>query len=790
MDRRAFLKTTGGLLAGGLAGCDWGRPILRRVKGGPLKGAVDHVPSVCLQCPAACGILVKRVNGVPIHIRGNPVYPTNRGGLCPKGVAGLQVLYDPDRIKGPLRRAGTRGTDTWRPISWEEAIAEVAERLSRIRKEVGPHSVAFLGGRYQGGMEPLVHRFLRAYGSPNNLGNGSAGSDGTKLALEMTQGIFDYPGFDWERTNYVLSFGASWLEAYRPTAYLLRAYSHLRRGRQGMRAKIVQIDTRFGVTGAKADEWIPIRPGTDAALALSIAHVIVKEGLWDKDFVAEHTFGFEDWEDEAGKHIGFRRHVLEGYAPDRVEKITGIEAARIVRLAREFTSRQPGIAVGERGVSMRSNGVYTRMAVHALNALVGSINRPGGVLVQQAPPLRPLPQVRLDEVAAHGFRQPRIDGAGTRRYPLAREVSQALPDAILHGKPYPLEVLFVYYTNPLYSRTNGRDFQRAFDRIPLLVSFSPFMDDTTRHCDLVLPDHTYLERWQEAPILPSVGYPVVGLRRPVTKPLYDTRHTGDVLLEIGRALGGAVAEALPWKDYHELMTFRLGGIASVEGASVSASSDRAFIEKMGQNGGWWHERDTFLPWESVFRTPSGRFEFFATAIRSRLESLGASGKTDRLLDELGVAARGDEAFLPHYEPARMHGDPERYPLYLNTYKPMAHAEGRGANQPHLQEIHGSHLNIHGDTWLEIHPDTARRYGLEDSGKAWLWSPRGRLLVTVRHHPGALPEVVNMPFGGGHRGYGRWANEHGVNPNDITVRDDDRLGGVSAYFSTRVRVSRA
>jgi anaerobic selenocysteine-containing dehydrogenase len=726
-----------------------------------------------------------------VQIKGNPAYPTNAGGLCPKGVAGLQVLYDPDRIKGPLHRTGPRGAGQWREISWAAAVDEVVQRLTAIRERPGPQSVVFLGGRYQGSMEPLVRQFLRSFGSPNDLGNGSVGSDGTKVALEMTQGLHDYPGFDWEHTNYIISFGASWLEAYRPTAYLLRAYAHLRRGRPGIRAKLVHVDTRFSVTGAKADEWVPIRPGTDAALALAIAHVILEEELWDKAFVAEHTFGFEDWEDGAGRHVGFRRHVLENYPPEKAEEITGVSADRIRRLAREFAAGSPAFAVGERGTSMQSNGLYTRMAIHALNALVGSINRPGGVLVQQDPPLRPFPDPELDEAARAGLRSPRIDGAGTRRYPLAREVSQALPDAVLGGSPYPVEACFLYYTNPLFSRTNGQEFRRAFERIPFLVSFSPFMDESTGLADLVLPDHTYLERWQEVPVLPSVGYPVVGVRQPVMKPLHDTRHTGDVLLEIGRALGGSVAASLPWGSYRELMEYRLGGLHDVEGGSVRGSSEKNFVRKVEKAGGWWSVRERLLPWDRVFRTPSGRYEFYASGIRRRIEALLRPGEQpDALLEELGVQARGDEAFLPHYEPPRFHGEKAEYPLHLNTYKPMAHAEGRGANQPYLQEILGVHFTGRWGTWVEINPETARGLGVEDGDEVWVESLRGRLKVTARHFVGARPDVVNIPFDGGHRGYGRWAERTGANPNDILMRDEDRLAGQAAYYGTRVRITRA
>ena len=460
-------------------------------------------------------------------------------------------------------------------------------------------------------------------------------------------------------------------------------------------------------------------------------------------------------------------------------------------LAREFAVRQPGFAVGERGASMQSNGLYTRMAVHALNALVGAINRPGGVLVQEDAPLRELPAATLDEAAAAGLRRPRVDGAGTRERPLAHEASQAFPAAVLSGKPYPVEAAFLYYTNPLFSRTNAEEYRRAFERVPFLVSFSPFADDSTRFADLVLPDVTYLERWQEVPILPSVGYPVVGVRRPVVEPLHDVRHTGDVLLEVARGLGGSVAASLPWKTYRDLMRWRLGGLAAEKGGSVPPGPEAAFVAAVEKAGGWWAPREPFLPWERVFRTPSGRFEFHASRVRARVTSLLRPGeKADDLLAELGVAARGDEAWMPHHEPARFHGDPVAFPLHLNTYKAMCHAEGRGENQPHLQEIAGSWLNERWETWLEINPATARRLSIGDGDMVWCESPRGRIRLRARHYEGARPDVVNLPFGGGHRGYGRWAEATGVNPNDVLVPDEDRLAGLVAYFGTRVKVTRA
>jgi len=375
------------------------------------------VPSVCLQCPAGCGIRVRVVNGRAVKIEGNPLHPINEGRLCPKGQSGLQFLYDPDRIKGPLRRVGERSSGQWEPISWETAIAEVAGKLKEIRDRGEAHTLLFMSGRNRGQMGGFIDRFVAAYGSPNSVGHSSICEDGSPQAHYLTQGFKAYAGYDWVNTNYVVSFGGSFLEAWRPTTLLLRSYGHMRRGRPN-RFKLVHVDTRYSVTAAKADEWIAIRPGTDGALALALAHVIIRDNLYDHEFVENRTHGFEEW-----SHL-----VLAEYPPEWAEKETGVPANTIERIAREFATSKPAIAAGARGTSMQPYGVYTRTAIHALNALVGSIDVPGGVVVQKAPPLTKDPDVVQDDVAKAGVKQPRIDYAGTKRYPLAGKVYQNIPE--------------------------------------------------------------------------------------------------------------------------------------------------------------------------------------------------------------------------------------------------------------------------------------------------------------------------------------------------------------------------
>ena len=806
LTRRTFLKVSAAV---GAATAAVGS--LPRVKALSQEKAKDGpeerwVPNVCLQCPAGCGILVRVVDGRAVRIEGNPEHPINIGRLCPKGHIGLQLLYDPDRIKGPMKRVGQRGEGKWERIGWDEALKIVADRLKTLRAKGEPHRLVVMGGRYRGQMHGLFARFMAAYGTPNDVGHSSICADGTPQAHYLTQGFKAYAGYDWDNTNYLLCFGGGFVEAWRPTVRLLRAFGHIRRERP-IRAKIVQVETRFSVTAAKADEWIPINPGTDAALALGIAHVIVKEELYNKEFVAEHTFGFEDWTGEktGKKHMGFKTLVLEQYPPKKVSEITGVPEATIVRIAREFAATQPAIAAGERGASMQSNGVYNRMAIHALNALVGSLEVPGGVLVQIGPPLTKGPDVVQDEVAKAGVKQPRIDSAGTKKYPLAGEVYQDLPESILSGEPYPVDTIFLYYTNPLFSTPDVGRWYKALEKVPFIVSFSPFMDETTDHADLILPDCTYLERWHDDVIYPSLGYPVISLRQPVVKPLFDTRNTGDVIIDLARRIGGTVAQSFPWKDYKDLIKDKVRGLFEAKTGTIVAPTFAKFWEEFQRKGFWANPPYQFRNWEHAFKTPSKRFEFYSQNLEHKLEELARKevekakekGKTlteeqalEEILRGLKLKARGDEVYLPHYEPIRHIGDPKEYPLLLNTYKLMTHAEGRGANAPWMQEILGLHVGVRWDSWVEINPETAKRLGIADGDEVWVESVVGKIKTRAKLYPGAMPHVVNIPFELGHRSYGRWAKGRGVNPNEILVHENDRLGGLAAFFSTRVKVYKA
>jgi anaerobic selenocysteine-containing dehydrogenase len=768
LGRRTFLKlagaaaAAGGLYKLGLVGLE----SLASPEGQlPGPSSDRQMLGVCQLCAGGCGLSARVVDGRVVKLDGNPFHPNNQGKLCPKGQAGLQVLYDPDRIKAPMRRV----EGGWEQVSWEEALDEIANKLQTLRDSGHPERLVFLHDGKRGPTGDLIARFCRAFGTPNNVGCPRHSADGTPLVHLLTQGWNDHAAYDWENTNYLLCFGGAFLEAWQPLVRQLRAYSRMRRGRPGQRAKIVQIESRASVTASKADEWLPINPGTEGALALGIAHVIVRDEVYDAEYVAEHAFGFEDWTDEGGNgHVGFRT-LVQDYSPGRVAGITGVPEETIERVAHEFVAARPAVAAGD--VSGYSNSLYTQWAIHALNALVGSIDAPGGVMRQMEPPLARWSEPALDGIAAQGLAQPRADGAGTAAFPLAESVPYALTQA-----PYPIEVLFLYHTNPMYDDPPGLEWREALGSIPLVVNFAPYLDETSEHADLLLPDCTYLEKWFLEPLEPSLGYPAVGLGQPVVDPLYDTRNTADVLIELARAMGGSLATAMPWNDFVGALQEQVQGLYQAGIGMPSVETTETFEEfwaKLRSRAVWYDQPYEFGQWERAFDTPSGKFEFASQILAERLETLG-------VLFE-------DEDLLPRYQAPAFEGDENEYPFHLRTFKMITYTERWGGNIPWLQEIYGLHVQEKWNNWVELNPETAHELEIHDGDLVQVESAHGSIELKARLWPGTPPEVVSIPLGQGHTAGGRWAENRGANPNELIGPLTDPLSGELAAQSTRVRV---
>ncbi len=824
ISRRQFLAGVGGAAAATATLNELGRGVQtpRELLEAWSNHEEEFRVSICQQCPGGCGILARVVDGNLVHIAGNPLYPVNEGGLCMKGLAGMQVLYDPDRIRSPLQRDGARGSRRWKPISWEQALQQVGARLHDLRSGSKAHTLAVLGGQYRGLVDPLLQRFCQAYGTPNYLRLRCLEPDRSAPADYYTQGVQGPLAYDLANSRYILSFGCGLLESWISTVNQQKAYGQLHALPGGERPQFVMVDPRYSVTAAKADLWLPLHPGTDAALALGLAYIIIQEGRFDPDFVRENAFGFEDWDDPSGvRHRGFKTLVLEDYSPEKVAALTGVPVERLFQVARGFAASKPAVAIGQRGPSFHPNDLYTRMAIHSLNALVGSIGRSGGVVRQGTLPLTPWPAPRLDAVAQAGLAHARIDRPAGRPALYGEFGMGRLPHNIVARDPYELNALLLYYANPLFSLPGREEWAAALAKIPFIVSFSPFMDETTEQADLILPDCTYLERWRDDEVTHLAGITVFGIGEPVVPPLYETRATEDVLLQIGRGLGAPVAAALPWQHQRDLLREAAQGLYQAErGHIVAPPQDEAFqaiLTRQGywqqnfedfdafwqallQRGAWWDPNDTFVGPRQLIKTPSLKFEFFSQLLQRDLQraaraATGAppadpAAALTALAVSLGIEARGDDLFLPHFESAATAAATPEFPLLLNTYKLISLAGGKGANQPWLVQEPAVHLENGWESWLEINPDTAAGLGIADGDWVWLESAQGRIKVRARTFVGAAPQVLNMPYGWGHRAYGHWARDRGQNPNDILAPRVDPLRGLPLWAGTRVRVVKA
>ncbi len=743
------------------------------------------VPGACSLCSSGCGILARVADGNVVKLEGNPMHPINSGVLCPKGQAAPELLYNPDRVNGPMKRKGDRGSGQWESISWDEAIKSVADQVKKLRDAGHPEHLAFMTGETRGQLQPLFERFMQAVGSPNLIHNESLNVAAAKLGVYLTQGVYDLPVYDLENTRYILSFGASLLEAGWNPQRTISGVSYGRRGR-ATRSKVVVVDPRQGISGAKADEWIPIKPGTDAALALGIANVIIHTGLMDSDFIHNYSFGFDDFLDDNGvNRRGFKSFVLDNYSPTQAEQITGIPASTIARIAGEFASNTPSVAIlpGKGGLLNGSiNGVYAAMAVHMLNGLVGSIDTQGGVLTQRYFNTAAWPALSNDSVASSGLSTTRVDGVGSK-FPLARHAYQAVADEVLNGAS--VEALFLYAANPVFETPGGKKFVDAFKKIPYIVSFSSFVDESTQYADLILPEATFLERWQDDAIH-GMGYPGVALREPAIPPRLNSRNAGDVILQIAQAVDDTVAGAFPWKTFEDVIKFRLADSLGVDWKTFQQLGVWLVPGYHYARRGSDHWINEVVGRDRLKSPRDGRFDFYS---RELYNLFGQMSKDQ--LAAFGITQIGDTVNMPHHETPPQVGDPAKYPFTLNVFTLMSLGPvTAAANMPTLQEISGMTVGETWDSWLEMNPETAASLGLADIDPVWVESPFGKVKTKMRTVKGLRPDVVNMPYNQGHTAVGRYAKGRGVNGLEILNPASEPSSGLAAFTNTNVKVYRA
>lgn len=783
--RREFLRGLGAAGATTLAGCSDhpGPAPVAPVPDGWMRGEERWITTTCGQCPAGCGIRVRVREGTALKIEGNPNHPINRAGVGPKGQAGLDLLYHPDRVRGPRKRRGPRGSGDWEPITWAEAIASIAGRLADLRTQGRPHELVVLDGEPRSNESQLWRRFLGVYGSPNHVVLPPWPDGAQALATAFMNGVPELPAYDWHNTRYVLVFGAGLFESWCQTIHMIRTTSSLRRGTPGRSQKFVQISPRFSRTAAKADEWVPIVPGTYGMLALGLAHVLIQDKRYDEAFVRDHCFGFDDWVDGAGhSHRGFRTLVLEDFAPEKVSEVTGVPLHALRRLARDMTENRPAIALADAEATATTSGLGTAMAIHALNALLGSLERPGGLLTQRPAPLASWVVPERDEVAQKSSRMPSIDGAGTRTCALGGGCARVMSEAILAGTPYPVSALVFARSNPVSSSPVPRRWIEAIHRVPLVVSLATLADESTLWADFVLPTSTYLEQWEVVEPAPSAGYPVLGLRQPVVAPVHDSLAGGDIVIRLAKAVGAPVDAAFSWNDARKAMEERLQGIVDADRGSVTESDVESLVPELAKSGGWWDPSYSFEEWKTAFPTPSGKFEFVSRTIAARLDELFPDDEA--LAQQLGRAVqRREDLCLPHWVPLQPAGAPEQYPFLLEAYRGIENAAGGQRYLAVLRELPGAGRWSWRDR-VELNPQDAADLDIHHGDMVWIESPSAKRRVCAVVASGVRPGTIALPLGGG-----VWppTAEDATGVHALLAERVDPLAGVQSLHETRVRV---
>ncbi len=703
------------------------------------RGKDNWYASLCRNCPSCEGILVRVMEGRAKKIQGNPLYPTNQGRSHARCEAGVQALYHPDRIPGAMRRGGNRGSGQFDPIGWESSAGTEGglDVLTRQLTDRGSRAV-LLTKPTRGHLGLLTARFAEAIGA-EQMNFEPVDNNVFRTAVKNVYEQDVLPDFDLENANFILSFGADFLSTWISPTRWMRGYGEFRQGHhREKRGTLYQVDSRFSMTAANADKWIPIRPGREGHLALSIAQVIVAENLQAPGVDVDALLGG----DSGRLLLNFYRPEIAAPLAGISSEIAGGDPAEFIRkLARDFAGHgptgqvKPGLAIAGGSAGAHTNGLFNVEAASVLNWLVGSVGAKGGVKLNPSGPW---------------------DGVPASAHSASLNDFERLAEQIRTGET---RMLMLHNVDPAHGLPASLGLREAIVSAQdlFVVSFSPFIDDTTALADLLLPDRVYLEDWGDDIPDPGPGYQVAGFQQPVVNPLWDLdpRSFPDVLLEVAGGLGVDEAQ-LPWRSYQAMLKASSGELFEEGRGSIQAATAEEFWTALLRRGGWWDESATG---PDVPRPSAG------------------------LLRRI-IQSASDPTF------AGFGGDGT---LYLAPFSHNTIQDGELAHLPWLQAAPDPVTSVTWQTWIELNDNTAARYGIREGDVVRIESSRGSIRAVAYLTPAAPPEVVGVPFGGGRRHGSPWATDRpGAESSNLAeILEPTRVAGPEtlAWAGTRVRISR-
>ncbi len=688
--RRRFLAisaaTVGGMAAGGgwlAAGPGSSRATTAAAA---AAGEVQRIPTFCEMCFWRCGGIAHVRDGRLWKFEGNPLDPQSRGRLCPRGTAAIGAHFDPDRLRQPLLRVGERGREQWKAVGWDEALDFVARRMNEIKARHGAESVALFN---HGFGQRFFQHVLKTWGVVNVAGASYAQCRGARDAgfqLTFGSGVGSPEPTDIRNTDCLVLIG-SHLGENMHNSQVQEFAEAVGRG-----ATVIVVDPRFSVAASKARHWLPIKPGTDTALLLAWANVMVSEGLYDREFVQRHGQGFDKFAAE------IRERTPEWAAP-----ICEIEAELIRRTARAIASHRPASLVHPgRRVNWYGDDTQRSRAIALVNALLGNWGRKGGFYVSQGFKLAkpPLPAVPAGS-AAHA------DAADGSRFPFADEgVTTAIRDATLSDQPYPIKGWFVYSSNLIHALPNEAETIKAIQALDLLVVCDTVPSDIAGWADVVLPDTTFLERHDE--LLTGFGRDGwLALRQPVVVAPHEQKPAWWIAQQLARKLG--IGECMPFETLEAYLKTR------VEASGLS-------WEQLKRDGVIVAPHKPVTVEEGLeleFGTPSGKVEFWS-------EQLAAKG-----FDPVPRYVPQPEAPAGHFR--------------LVTGRAPVHSFSRTQSNPLLHDLMPTN-----EVW--VHRDTAAKLGITAGERVRLRNQDGATTdpVRVKATERIRPDTLYLVYGFGQR----------------------------------------
>ena len=813
--RRTFLKVSAGTTAAAAAA-----PRLLNAMENDLGGKDFNpeslkerkaIPITCHVCNIQDGAIAFVENGRVVKLEGNPEHVSTRGRLCAKGNSGMWYSYDPDRILYPLKRVGARGEGKWKRITWDEALAELVQKLDAALKE-DPNTIAVKKGRDRSG--GAWGRFMSTLGSATVLNHTSVCESSKKIGMEPTWGP-DIETPDFANAKYVLNFGSNILEA----AYFHNPLSQrVTEGRVDNHMKIVTFDVRLSNTAGFSDEWIPVFPGTDGAVALAMGHVILRDNLQDSEFI-------ETWTNVTVKEL--KDHYKQ-FTPEWASKISGVPAETIERVAREFATTKPATLFTYRGPAKHLYGSYNERSCMMLPIMTGNIETRGGYCLPRG----------------MGWPQPNPQPPGPKHgsylstppdYPLAgHKVSHLVPFWIAEGKQK-VNVYFTYQDNPVYTNPGARAVWGKLFKdeklIPYYVSMSSHMGEETALADLILPDCPYLERW-EPESMPNSLWPWLGVRQPVHAAMGESRENRVMLRDIIHKLDPdgkrGMKQFWNFKDGEDYMRQHFDNIPGLKEAGGL---------KFLKEHGCWPIYGKLDPKTGKVSDKTGR-EIKADYGLHRKElsdgdMAGAVAGKDGIISKNGKAIgvrRGGKNYvgfptgnrlinirvdqwaeygfnpMPTFKRIPWHETMKEDEMILSTFKLNVHKQSRTAAVKWLAEI--AHSN---PAWMN--PVTAKKLGVKTGDLVRIETRVGHMVTKAYVIEGIHPKVISIPTAFGHWEYGRlatlklkdkpafggtedadlqnvWWDDRGVHPNDIIPVVADPIGGSQGWFDTVAKVTKA